>query len=150
MLCNTNYDYPEDIDIPLWFCKSCNAVFHSNEVVYCPNCVQDISSRLFLTDIQKQQLFEVVALIDPYAVYDHDVETETWWFHTLLERHLPWYNMESRLIIQACRFAVSKRDLDDPKIAFAYQFFQDEYAFAPHEKNMYFCDVVEPFEDGDY
>lgn len=146
----SSYRPVDDIDIPLYFCKCCDAVFHSNEPVYCPKCVQAIGHRLFLTDIQKQQLFEVVELIDPHAVYDHDDETETWWFHHLLERHLPWYNMESRLIVQACWFAVNNRDIHDPKFTFAYQFFQDEYAFAPHEKNMYFCDVVEPFEDGDY
>jgi hypothetical protein len=139
-----------DIGIPLWFCENCDAVFHSNEPVYCPKCAHNIGDRFLLTDSQKEQLLGVVELIDEHDTYDHDVETESWWFHNLLEKHLPWYNMESRLIVQACWFVIGGQDIYDPKFAFAYQFFQDEYNFAPHEKNMYFCDVVEPFEDGDY
>jgi hypothetical protein len=139
-----------DIDIPLWFCENCDAVFHSNEPVYCPKCAHNIGDRFLLTDSQKEQLLGVVELIDEHDTYDHDVETESWWFHNLLEKFTPWYNMESRLIVQACWFVIGGKDQYDPKNVFAYQFFQDEYNFAPHEKNMYFCDVVEPFEDGDY
>jgi hypothetical protein len=145
MLCN--FDYNNDIDIPLWFCENCDAVFHSNEPVYCPKCAHTIGDRFLLTDSQKEQLLGVVELINEHDTYDHDVETESWWFHNLLEKHLPWYNMESRLIVQACWFVIGGKDQYDPKNVFAYQFFQDEYNFAPHEKNMYFCDVVEPFED---
>ena len=150
MQCESNYYRNEDIDIPLWFCENCDAVFHSNEPVYCPKCAHAIGDRFLLTDTQKEQLLGVVQLIHENDVYDHDVETETWWFHTLLEKHLPWYNMESRMIVQACWSMMGRQDQTDPKVVFAYQFFEDEYNFAPHEKNMYFCDVVEPFEDDCY
>ena len=146
---STHYHYSEGIDVPLWFCENCDAVFHSNEPVYCPKCVHAIGDRFLLTDSQKEQLLGVVELIHENEVYNHDVETESWWFHNLLEKHLPWYNMESRMIIQACWLIIGGQDPDHPKNVFAYEFFQDEYNFAPHEKNMYFCDVVEPFE-GDY
>ena len=125
------------IDHPIVSCWKCDTEWRSHELSRCPGCARQVGAPRVLDGTEKWDLMEAVSYLDERKTFDYDTEYETWEFHLLLEKHASrWYDMSSRIIIQACYFALLKR-APHPKVAFAIDFFRAEYDEATDSEMMY-------------
>ena len=124
------------IDHPIVFCWDCDTEWRSYEMSRCPGCARHCGEQRELDEEEMWDLMEAVSYLDERKTFDYDKEYDTWEFHLLLEKHAPWYDMNSRISIQACYLALQKRD-PHPKVAFAIAFFRAEYDEAMDSEMMY-------------
>ena len=90
---------------------------------------------------------EAVSYLDEDVTFHAETESVTWQFRNLLMQHAPWYDTNSRVVIQSCYMALLKRD-PHPKVAYAIAFFMAEYAEAPEDELMYNPYKEDNYEDG--
>ena len=120
---------------PIVSCWECDTHWRSHGLSRCPGCARQVGAQRVLSEEETWDLMEAISYLDERP-FDADTEYETWEFHTLLEKHVPWYDMGSRVLIQACYFALLKRD-PHPKVTFAIDFLHMEYAEASEDEMMY-------------
>lgn len=121
---------------PIVSCWECDTEWRSYEPSRCPGCARHVGAPRVLSEEETRDLMEAVSRLDERKTFDYDAEYETWEFHTLLEEHMPWYDMGSRVLIQACYFALLKQ-APHPKVTFAIDFLHMEYAEALDSEMMY-------------
>ena len=124
------------IDNPFVGCDKCNTAWRSYTRTCCPSCTHGIGSHFILHEGEILDLMEAVSCLDEDETFHAETERVTWKFRNRLMQHAVWYNMYSRIIIQACYFALLERD-PNPKVAYAIAFFMVEYARAPEDELMY-------------
>ena len=130
------------IDHPFIACNTCNIAWRSYARSYCPSCTNGIGFHFILHESEIWGLMEAVLRLDDDTMFHAETERTTWMFRNLLMRHAPWYDMNSRVIIQSCYFTLLKQD-PHLKVAYALGFFMAEYVKAPEDELMYI-----PEEDG--
>ena len=140
------------IDHPLWSCWDCDTVWRSYERTRCPGCARHVGHRSFLDEAQESELFQAVyGLPETNCSYtEEQLEHSMWRFRNLLCECAPWYDMNSRLMIQACYETLCERGGTSLKDLLAIHFFKEEYAFAPEEDNTFCPEVIEYTEDAQY
>jgi hypothetical protein len=130
------------IDHPIVSCWDCDTEWRSYDLTRCPHCAREVGAPRELNKDETWDLMEAVSYLDERKTFDYDTEYETWEFHLLLQKHTWWYDMNSRVLIQACYFALLERQASlernpHPKIAFAIAFFRAEYDEALDDEMMY-------------
>ena len=120
---------------PIVSCWECDTEWRSYELSRCPGCARHIGAERVLSEEETRDLMEAISHLKE-ETFDADTEYETWEFHSLLEKHVSWYDMGSRVLIQACYFALLKQ-APHPKVVFAIDFLHMEYAEAPDSEMMY-------------
>lgn len=121
---------------PLVTCDECNTAWRSYVAAWCPHCTRRVSSNFILHEDETRGLMEAVSYLNEDVMFHAETEYVTWEFRNLLMRYASWYDMNSRVVIQACYFALQQRD-PNPKVAYAIAFFMAEYAEAPEDSLMY-------------
>jgi len=131
------------IDHPIVSCSYCDAEWRSYTLSRCPCCARECGAQRMLDENEMWDLMEAVCDLDESKTFDYNTECDTWEFHLLLQKHASqWYDMSSRVIVQACYFALLEHQKllernPHPKIAFALAFFKEEYAEASDSEMMY-------------
>ena len=128
------------IDHPIVSCWKCDTEWRSHELSRCPGCARQVGAPRELDGTEKEELMDAIMHLDGEKTFDYNTECDTWEFHLLLEKHASrWYDMSSRIIIQACYLSLLKYQLrrPHPKIAFALAFFRAEYDEASDSEMMY-------------
>ena len=120
---------------PIVSCWECDTEWRSYELSRCPGCARHIGAERVLSEEETRDLMEAISHLKE-ETFDADTEYETWEFHSLREKHVSWYDMGSRVLIQACYFALLKQ-APHPKVVFAIDFLHMEYAEAPDSEMMY-------------
>ena len=123
------------IDHPLVTCDECNTAWRSYVAAWCPHCVR-VSSNFILHEDETRGLMEAISYLNEDLTFHAEMERVTWEFRNLLMRHAAWYDMNSRVVIQACYMTLLEQDLH-PKVAYAIAFFMAEYEKAPEDGLMY-------------
>ena len=119
------------IDHPLRYCPHCGTVWRSHKNTNCPSYCNSRrpGERLVLDDMHMGELMHAIS--DLHAPpWDEDT------FRDLLHDYVRWYDKNSRQTIQACYEAFRKLE-PNPKIAFAIDFFKEDYKRARDEKRTY-------------
>jgi hypothetical protein len=73
---------------------------------------------------------------------EEQMDLQVWRFRNLLREEAPWYDMNSRQMIQACYENISERMGQHPNAAVAISFFKEEFEFAPEEDKTVFPEVI--------
>lgn len=137
------------IDHPLVSCGECDAVWRSHGRSRCPMCGEDEGYRLSLTARQYSNLYVAMSNLQTKECYtEEQMELQMYRFRNLLLEEAPWYDMNSRQMIQACYDLVCERAGAHPNAAVAIAFFKEEYAFAPEEEKT-FCPEVIQYQERD-
>ena len=131
---------------PLWSCHECDTVWRAHELTRCPGCARQVGHRFVLSEEQTDDLLDALVELDGDAASWNDDawDLAMWKFRNLIRTHAPWYDMNSRQTIQACYEALCAQ-APHPKIAFAIDFFHDDYTHAPEEEKT-FCPEVPYFQ----
>ena len=97
-----------------------------------------------LTGRQNSNLYVAMSNLQHKECYtEEQMELQMWRFRKLLLEDAPWYDSNSRQLIQACYQNASERAGTHPNAAVAVAFFKEEYAFAPEEDKTVFPEVVQ-------
>jgi hypothetical protein len=73
---------------------------------------------------------------------EEQMELQMWRFRKLLLEDAPWYDSNSRQLIQACYQSVCDYIGTHHNASVAVAFFKEEYAFAPEEDKTVFPEVI--------
>ena len=136
------------INNPIVSCWECDTEWRSYGLSRCPYCARQVGAQRVLNEQETHDLMEAISHLKEEK-FDYDTEYETWEFHDLLTQHVPWYDMSSRVLIQACYFALQHKHLH-PKVKFAIDFFHVEYAEALDSEMMYNPNEEDDGEDDKY
>ena len=140
------------IDHPLVFCCACDAVWRTHTLSLCPMCALRVGDRFLLDEELQRDLMEaVVSLdVDTFSPTQEQLEFQMWLFSNLIREKAPWYDMNSRRIIQACYYDLCTRGETNPKVAVAIAFFKEDYADAPEPENTFCPEVIHFTVDAQY
>jgi hypothetical protein len=131
------------IDHPLVSCSDCGAIWRSHGRSKCPMGGCGEGYRLSLTARQNSNLYVAMSNLEHKECYtEAQMELQMWRFRNVLREDAPWYDMNSRQMIQACYQNVSERAGTHPNAAVAIAFFKEEFEFAPEEDNTVFPEVI--------
>ena len=137
------------IDHPLVSCGECDAVWRSHGRSRCPMCAEDEGYRMSLTACQNSNLYVAMSDLETREFYSEaQLDLAMWRFRNLLRENAPWYDMNSRQMIQACYEYVSARMGAHPAATVAIAFFKEEYTYASDEDNT-FCPEVIQYQERD-
>ena len=133
------------IDHPLVSCGDCGAIWRSHVCSLCPMCAVEVGDRFLLDEDQEWDLMEAVLSLEETTLSftQEQLDLQMWRFRNLLCNQAPWYNMNSRRMIQACYQNLCTRGGTNPKAALAIAFFKEEFVFAPEEEKTVFPEVIQ-------
>jgi len=126
------------IDHPVIACTTCNIAWRSYTPMRCPVCPRGVGAYFVLDENEIAQLMEAVSYLDEDATFHAETERATWKFRNLLTQYAKWYDMKSRIVIQACYMTLRYQDLN-AKVAYAIAFFMADYAGASEDAYMFTC-----------
>jgi hypothetical protein len=130
------------IDHPLVSCGECGAVWRSHGRSRCPMCGEDEGYRMSLTARQTSNLFVAMYQLEYKECYtEEQMDLQVWRFRNRLREEAPWYDINSRRMIQACYVHVSVRMGQHLATPVAIALFKEDYAFSPEEENTVFPEV---------
>ena len=90
---------------------------------------EDDAQRI-LNEEETQELMMAISQLDEEAKFDGINGFDSWEFDSSLNQYASrWFNIDSRIIIQACYLALQLAP-PSPKVEFAIEFFKAEYTFA--------------------
>ena len=132
------------IDHPLVSCGECAAVWRSHGRSRCPMCGEDEGYRMSLTTHQNVDLFHAMYLLEyKECCSEEEMDLQVWRFRNLLRKEAPWYDINSRRMIQACYEYVSAYMGAHLAADVAIALFKEDYAFAPEEEKTVFPEVIQ-------
>ena len=132
------------IDHPLVSCGTCGAVWRAHERSICPMGACEEGVRLSLGARKWSNLYVAMSNLEHKECYtEEQMDLQMWRFRNVLREDAPWYDMNSRQMIQACYELVSARGGAHPNAAVAIAFFKEEYAFAPEEEKTFCPEVIQ-------
>ena len=135
------------INHPLVSCCECGAIWRAHGRSRCPKRSTDECGegyRMSLTGRQNSNLYVAMSNLQHKECYtEEQMELQMWRFRKLLLEDAPWYDSNSRQLIQACYQNASERAGTHPNASVAIAFFKEEYAFAPEEDKTVFPEVVQ-------
>jgi len=127
------------IEHTLVSCSECDSTWRSCARSLCPMCGHE--GDFFTIDArQNSQIFRAVYdQEEPAPSYTKQELRDAWeTFRNLFREHAPWYDRNSRKMIQACHQSLRLRGGTSRKSALVMTFFEEEYIVAPEEPNT-FC-----------
>ena len=131
------------IDHPLVSCGECDAVWRSHGRSRCPMCAEDEGYRMSLTADQYSNLYVAMRDLPHKECYtEEQMDLQVWRFRNLLREEAPWYDINSRRMIQTCYENVSARMGAHPNAAVAIALFKEDFEFAPEEEKTVFPEVI--------
>jgi hypothetical protein len=131
------------IDHPLVSCGECDAVWRAHGRSRCPMCAEDEGYRMSLTARQNSNLFVAMSDLKTKESYTQEqMDLQIWRFRNLLREEAPWYDINSRQMIQACYEYVSARVGAHPAAPVAIALFKEDFEFAPEEEKTVFPEVI--------
>jgi len=131
------------IDHPLVACGECDAVWRARGRSRCPMCAEDEGYRMSLTARQNSNLFVAMSNLQHKECYTQEqMDLQIWRFRNLLREEAPWYDINSRQMIQACYEYVSARVGAHPAAPVAIALFKEDFEFAPEEEKTVFPEVI--------
>ena len=137
------------IDHPLVSCGECDAVWRSHGRSRCPMCAEDEGYRMSLTARQCSNLYVAMSDLPHKECYtEEQMDLQVWRFRNLLRAEAPWYDINSRQMIQACYEHVSARMGQHLAAAVAIALFKEDFEFAPEEEKT-FCPEVILYQERD-
>jgi hypothetical protein len=74
---------------------------------------------------------------------EEQMDLQLWRFRNFLRAEAPWYDMNSRQMIQACYEYVSVRMGQHLNSSVAIAFFKEDFEFAPEEEKTVFPEVIQ-------
>jgi len=102
-----------------------------------------------LTARQTSNLFGAMSDLQHKECYTQEqMDLQIWRFRNLLREEAPWYDINSRQMIQACYEYVSPRVGAHPAAPVAIALFKEDFEFAPEEEKT-FCPEVIPYQERD-
>jgi hypothetical protein len=106
-------------------------------------CAEDEGYRMSLTARQCSNLYVAVSDLETKEFYSEaQMDLQIWRFRNLIRAEAPWYDMNSRQMIQACYEYVSARMGAHPAATVAIAFFKEDFEFAPEEEKTVFPEVI--------
>jgi hypothetical protein len=131
------------IDHPLVACGECDAVWRARGRSRCPMCAEDEGYRMSLTARQNSNLFVAMSNLQHKECYTQEqMDLQIWRFRNLLREEAPWYDINSRQMIQACYVYVSVRMGAHLAADVAIALFKEDFEFAPEEEKTVFPEVI--------
>ena len=132
------------IDHPLVSCGECDAVWRSHGRSRCPMCAEDEGYRMSLTARQTSNLFVAMQGLPYKESYTQEqMDLQIWRFRNLLREEAPWYDINSRQMIQACYEYVSARMGAHLAADVAIALFKEDFEFAPEEEKTVWPEVIQ-------
>ena len=105
-------------------------------------CGEDEGYRMSLTARQTSNLFVAMYQLEYKECYtEEQMDLQVWRFRNRLREEAPWYDINSRQMIQACYEHVSVRMGQHLNADAAIALFKEDYAFSPEEENTVFPEV---------
>jgi hypothetical protein len=131
------------IDHPLVSCGECDAVWRAHGRSRCPICAEDEGYRMSLTSHQTSNLFVAMSDLQTKECYtEEQMDLQIWRFRNLLRSEAPWYDINSRQMIQACYEYVSVLMGAHPATPVAIALFKEDFQYAPEEEKTVFPEVI--------
>ena len=132
------------IDHPLVSCGECDAVWRARGPSRCPMCAEDEGYRMSLTARQCSNLYVAMSDLPHKECYtEEQMDLQVWRFRNLLRAEAPWYDINSRQMIQACYELVSARMGQHLATPVAIALFKEDFEFAPEEEKTVFPEVIQ-------
>jgi hypothetical protein len=132
------------IDHPLVSCSECDTVWRSHGRSRCPTCACEEGTSFCLTADQNSNLFVAMSDLQTKECYtEEQMDLQIWRFRNLLREEAPWYDINSRQMIQACYEYVSVRMGQHLAADVAIALFKEDFEFAPEEEKTVFPEVIQ-------
>ena len=92
--------------------------------------LKECGAQRILNEEETQELMQAISQLEEEAKFDGINGYDSWEFDSALNQYASrWFSIDSRIIIQACYVALL-RQVTNPKVEFAIEFFKAEYEFA--------------------
>ena len=137
------------IDHPLVTCSDCDAIWRAHGRSKCPMGGCGEGYRQSLTGQQCSNLYVAMRDLPHKACYtEEQMDLQVWRFRNLLRAEAPWYDINSRQMIQLCYEYVSVRMGQHTAAEAAIALFKEDFEFAPEEEKT-FCPEVIHYQERD-